>query len=100
MVLLTLAALANRNRRAVLLLLAAAWATYLVGVVVVTMMGNVALNEELATRTGQSAVAMASARAEFEDPWNTRNLARTIAAIGAFALTLAALATSTVRTAP
>lgn len=89
---LALAAVVNRRQRVAALLLAAALVTYALGVIAVTMTGNVPLNEELAGMTGLDTAGLASARADFEDPWNRLNLVRTVAAVGAFVCATTGLA--------
>lgn len=63
--------------------LLAATVTYLVGVLGITALGNVPLNNALDTFSISSASpqALADQRAAFEAPWNRLNLIRTIAAI-------------------
>jgi len=78
------------NRRGVLLTGAAA--TYIVGVLGVTVGGNVPLNDaldsfDLADSNEQS---LANRRQSYETPWNRWHYLRTAANIGAFALASAA----------
>lgn len=80
-----------RDRRAVLLWIAAALVLY-AGAFVVTMGVNVPLNEELAAAGDPSAVSdPAAVRAAFEDRWVAWNTARTLASTAAFACLLRAL---------
>lgn len=54
-------------------------------VVGVTVLGSVPLNDELAAVVDVNPGAAAAARADFEDPWNRLDLARTGAATAGFA---------------
>jgi uncharacterized membrane protein len=69
------------------LVLAGAAAVYTAGVLGVTFLANVPMNDDLADQTGRSAAVLAAARSDFEDPWNGWNLVRTIAALIVFAAT-------------
>jgi len=51
--------------------------------VAITAVGNIALNEELATVTERSPEVLAAARSDFEQSWNDLNLARTLTCFGA-----------------
>lgn len=64
-------------------LLLAATIVYLPGVLGVTALGNIPLNEGLESFTlqGASLEEIAAQRAKFETPWNTWHTARTIASI-------------------
>ncbi|WP_245597215.1 DUF1772 domain-containing protein [Jiangella gansuensis] len=73
--------------------LAVATAIYAVGVLGVTFLVNVPLNDELAERTDPSSAALVEARAAFEDPWNEWNLLRTLAALTVFAVVVVVVAT-------
>jgi uncharacterized membrane protein len=68
---------------------------YVLGVVGVTMAGNVPLNEKLAEVSAATASGAepAAARSDFEAPWNRLHLVRTGAALGS--LVLAGLAMMT-----
>lgn len=81
----------NRRSRRVGLLTAVALVLY-VGGMVVTFAGNVPLNNELATYTSLTPEIAATARENFEAPWNRLNLIRTIAIVASF---LSLLVTST-----
>lgn len=74
-------------------LLLAATIIYLVGVLGVTVVGNVPLNEALDAVDLQSATAqeMAARRARFEQPWNRLNTVRTVSAIMAIVLVISGL---------
>jgi uncharacterized membrane protein len=65
-------------------LLAAALPLYLVGLMI-TGVGNVSLNEELAEYGELTPVVAAEARADFEGDWNRLNLLRAIAIGSSFA---------------
>jgi uncharacterized membrane protein len=80
---LALAAIVAWRQRLPAALMLLAFLLYTGGVVVVTMTGNVPLNERLASLTGLDVAALADARADFEAPWNTLNLIRTVAAVAA-----------------
>ncbi|MEO1056209.1 MAG: DUF1772 domain-containing protein [Actinomycetota bacterium] len=80
------------------MLIGVAFVLYL-GVLSITRIGNVPLNNELADAAVSTVAEAASARAEFESEWNRLNLFRTIAAIGSFALLAAAAGFSSVRSA-
>ncbi|MEM9132236.1 MAG: anthrone oxygenase family protein [Actinomycetota bacterium] len=73
-------------------LLAGAVGAYLLGVLGVTMGGNVPLNEALDTfdLAGSNDQAISARRHDYETPWNRRHYLRTAANAGAFALTTAA----------
>jgi uncharacterized membrane protein len=63
-----------------------------VALVAITAFGNVPLNDDLARLDTITPEAAASARSDFEKPWNRLNLVRTLAAVGSFvALTAATL---------
>lgn len=64
---------------------------YLVGVVGVTMLGNVPLNEQLA-KADADGPAAAEAWRRFHQPWNAYNHVRTIASLAATAAMIASLA--------
>lgn len=68
--------------------LAAASATYAVGVVGVTITRNVPLNEVLAgfDRDSASDEALARQRQNYEPPWNRWQSVRTVAVVAAFSL--------------
>ncbi len=55
---------------------------YVIGVVGVTMVGNVPLNERLAAEAGVPSARAVAVRAAFEDRWNEFNLLRTGAGTG------------------
>lgn len=71
-------------------LLVAAPVLYIIGMVI-TVSGNVSLNDELAQVEPATATIAADARDAFEDDWNRLNAYRTIAFVGAFAASAAAL---------
>lgn len=73
--------------------LLAATAVYLIGVLGVTMVGNVPLNETLDAFDLQSASVreIAAQRAGFEVPWNRLNMVRTIASSLALVLVVIGL---------
>ena len=52
------------------------------GVVLITFVGNVPLNDELATYVELNATTAAAARDDFESTWNLLNLARAVLAVG------------------
>ncbi|WP_248583477.1 DUF1772 domain-containing protein [Nocardioides sp. InS609-2] len=92
------AAAAHRQERGRFRLLAAASAVYVlgvVGVVGVTMAGNVPLNERLADVDVASAsdAEVASARSDFEGPWNGLHAVRTGASVASLVLVGLALLT-------
>jgi uncharacterized membrane protein len=58
------------------------------GAIAVTMFGNVALNNQLATADATTTAVLT--RAEFEHSWNQLNLARTLLAFAAFVFLVAA----------
>ena len=111
---LVAAGLAWRRVRPLCATMLTAAAVYALGVLGVTMLGNVPLNDQLATSTG----AAEAARASFEQPWLRLHLIRTSCVLAAFAsvvvvslrtwsvkdpaarMTLAASSRSTVRTTP
>ncbi|MGF6846502.1 putative membrane protein [Chitinophaga sp. W3I9] len=64
---------------------------YFIGVLGVTMAGNVPLNNALdkADLTATSAGQLAEQRAAFEERWNRLNMVRTVAAVGTVALMVA-----------
>lgn len=86
---LAYAAWAARGSRAGALLLIATIA-YVVGVLGVTFLGNIPLNERLAGYT-DLAVTAAAARSEFEARWNLLNHVRAWSSLGAFAAALVGL---------
>lgn len=92
---LVAATAAHRRERGRFRLLAAASAVYVLGVVFVTMAGNVPLNENLAEVSAATAsgAELAAARSDFEAPWNRLHLVRTGAAL--CSLVLAGLAMTT-----
>ena len=73
-------------------LLLAASVIYIVGIIGVTMAGNVPMNEALNVFDGTkaSAAEIAQKRQWFEGTWNNLNNIRTVAAVVSFALTVAA----------
>jgi len=73
-------------------LLVVATILYIVGTLGVTMVANVPLNDTLAAFSLHSSTPQqaAIARVAFEDPWNTWNLIRTLASIGALVLVIVA----------
>ncbi|MGI9606404.1 MAG: DUF1772 domain-containing protein [Acidimicrobiales bacterium] len=77
---------AGHNRRA--WWLAAAAATYVVGVLGVTVGGNIALNNQLDAFDTRAAtdVALGERRSSYEGPWNRWHSLRTLASIGSLAL--------------
>jgi len=81
---------AGDHRRAILIGWAAA--VYLVGVIGVTLGGNVPLNDQLDRFDLASAVGdqIEGARTGYEGPWNRWHRIRTIASIAAFAMTAVA----------
>ena len=85
---LVAATVAHRQEPARLRLLAAASAVYALGVVGVTMTGNVPLNEKLAEVSVATAspAEMSTARMDFEGPWKKCHLVRTGAALGSLVL--------------
>jgi uncharacterized membrane protein len=85
---LVAATVAHRQEPPRLRLLAAASAVYAIGVVGVTMAGNVPLNEKLAEVSVATAspAEMSTARTDFEGPWKKRHLVRTGAALGSLLL--------------
>lgn len=91
LVLLALAAVVARRHRAAGVTAALAFVAY-AGVVAVTVVGNVPLNDQLALVTATDGPALAVARATFEAPWNALNTVRSVLAAGAFALAVLALA--------
>lgn len=70
-------------------MLGAALPLYLVGLMI-TGLGNVALNEELADYESLTSTVAAAARGDFEDDWNRLNLLRTIAISASFVALAAA----------
>lgn len=81
----------RRPSRATVLLAAAAL-TYAVGGFLLTMGVSVPLNDELAAAGAPTTIAdPAAVRADYEDPWVTWNLVRTIASTIAFGLAGAAV---------
>ena len=81
---------ASGSRR--FLLLVGAALLYLIGTLGVTMGANVPLNDTLAAFSLSTATPQQAeiARAAFEDSWNTWNLVRTLASIGALVLVIVA----------
>jgi uncharacterized membrane protein len=77
-------------------LLLAATAVYLIGVLGVTIFGNVPLNETLDVFPLQSATVqeISAQRAAFERPWNNLNMVRTVAAVLAVVLVIIACMSS------
>ena len=73
-------------------LLLAATVVYILGVIGVTALGNIPLNETLNSFSIDTASAqeIAAQRTQFEGPWNTWHTIRTIAAIGALVLVIVA----------
>ena len=73
-------------------LLLAATGVYIVGVIGVTALGNIPLNEALNSFSIDRASAneIAAQRTHFEGPWNTWHAIRTIAAIGSLILVIMA----------
>ena len=94
---LVAATVAHRHEPAPFRLLAAASAAYLLGVVGVTMAGNVPLNKKLAQISVGTATSaeMAAARSDFAGPWNGLHLLRTGAAVGSLMLVCFAMQTRT-----
>jgi uncharacterized membrane protein len=99
LILLAVAAVVSRRLRPARLLLIVALVCY-TGVVVVTMAGNVPLNEQLATVTVTDPASLAAAREAFERHWNTLNLIRSVLAAAAFISAVGALAVLPGRTTP
>lgn len=73
-------------------LLASACATYVIGVIVVTVGGNIPLNNTLDEFDISAATsdALSAQRADYEGPWNAWHYARTSASMVALALSAAA----------
>ena len=73
-------------------LLAGATATYVVGVLGVTVGGNVPLNDALDAfdLRGSTSDAIEQRRGSYETPWNRWHYLRTMASVGSFALATAA----------
>lgn len=73
-------------------LLIAASALYLIGVLGITMFGNVPMNESLDAFNIDTATPaqLAAKRAAFEDRWNFLNDIRTVCCLGSFILTVIA----------
>lgn len=67
---------------------------YVIGVVGVTMVGNVPLNERLAAEAGVPSARAVAVRADLEDRWNILNLVRTGAGTGSLTLATVALGAS------
>jgi uncharacterized membrane protein len=86
--LLVAATIAHRDEPRRFRRLVAASATYLAGVVGVTMAGNVPKNDKLAEfRVAASTVQQAAAAREaFEGSWNRLHLVRTLASVASLAL--------------
>lgn len=78
-------------------LLGAATATYLVGVVAVTLAGHVPKNEALARLTvdTMSPGEISEARLAFEGPWLALHRVRALAAVASFVLAVCALGSAT-----
>ncbi|QJB35074.1 DUF1772 domain-containing protein [Chitinophaga oryzae] len=89
-ILLPLAALQQEGRRRNLLWMAAA--LYIAGVLGITFVCNIPLNEALAkvTVSGASAEQLQTAREQFAAPWNMWHTTRTYAGIIATAIAIAA----------
>ncbi|QJB41591.1 DUF1772 domain-containing protein [Chitinophaga oryzae] len=89
-ILLPLAALQQEGRRRNLLWMAAA--LYIAGVLGITFVCNIPLNEALAkvTVSGASAERLQTAREQFAVPWNMWHTTRTYAGIIATAIAIAA----------
>jgi uncharacterized membrane protein len=87
--LLTLAAilLARPGATRSALVAAAAAVIYAAGVLGVTFLGNIPLNDDLADTTSATPAALQQARHDYEEPWNDLNLIRTLTALAAFTLT-------------
>lgn len=80
-----------RRRSARFPLLALACALYLGGGILLTVVGNVPLNERLDTVAADAAPAtLTQARAAYEGPWNAWHTARTAASVLAFIALVAA----------
>lgn len=90
---LVAAAVAHRRERRRFRLLAAASAVYVLGVVPVTLVGHVPMNERLAgvTVAVASDAEVTAARSEFEGPWNRLHIVRTGAAVASLVLVNLAL---------
>lgn len=86
---LVVALFLNRGRHPRAALLAGAALLYLIALGI-TFFGNIPLNDELAAYDEITPAIAATAREDFEGPWNDLNLLRTLAAIGALALAAAA----------
>lgn len=73
-------------------LLAGATATYVVGVLGITIGGNVPLNDALDAfdLRGSTSSAIEQRRGSYETPWNRWHHLRTTAGVGSFALAVAA----------
>lgn len=65
--------------------LVAATTAYAIGVLGVTFVGNVPMNDELAGHTDLAAADLGAIRSGFEDRWNELNLVRTLVAGCVFA---------------
>ena len=90
-VLLSVATYLNRGSQRFLLLIGATL-LYIIGSIGITTVVNVPLNDALAAFSLSSSTPQqaAMARAAFEDPWNTWNLIRTLASVGALVLVIIA----------
>jgi uncharacterized membrane protein len=73
-------------------LILAAAVLYITGVLGVTMLGNVPLNEMLASFDIQQATAqqVSSMRLQFETPWNTLHAVRTVVSVVCFVMLVVA----------
>ncbi|MCP4439352.1 MAG: DUF1772 domain-containing protein [Aureispira sp.] len=76
------------NPNNVLWLLVVATVIYVLGVLLVTIMGNIPLNEMLDKTTLEDSTfeEVQTLRSKFEAPWNNYHVIRTIASIGSFVL--------------
>ena len=94
-VFLAVAAYLHRSTRQFPLLVGATL-LYILGVLGVTWVANIPLNDTLAAFSLSSSTPQqaAIARAAFEDPWSTWNLIRTLTSIGALVLALIAYRSS------
>jgi uncharacterized membrane protein len=83
-------AMYRRSARPVVMLLSAALALNVL-TFVITMAGNVPLNNELADYENITPEIAATARSDFEDTWNWLNLARTLTSIASLVCLTAAM---------
>lgn len=90
---IVLALIANRSGARSKQLFRGAALVFVVATVVITFVGNVPLNRDLAEVTSVTPTSAASAREAFESTWNQLNLARTATS----ALAFAALVTANTR---